>query len=396
VYKGLEEAIINLLHNQRFYGEFLVGMNKQFDYNMKYSAGVSITNQINLYINPKLYNQFDLEHRTGILIHECEHVVKDHIKRMGGKVSALGNIGADRAINEFINNLSKGNKVYAHIPDSAKLTIDGEERDIQYITVENFKKLLKTPVDVKNGETMEYYVKLLQEHGDPEKIQGQETCDDHGKMQESSGEGIAREVVKNAVNRAHRRAGAGNSPNHINELVERMNAAVTNWRQQLQRFVARNTDMDIDSTRKRISRRFGLYSPGNIKTPRLKVGVAIDTSGSVSDKYLGMFLGQLDHFTRLGMEVHVVQADMTVNASFEYKQGMKIEIKGRGGTLFQPAIDELEKTACDVIIYFTDGETFSEVPKSKKPVLWCLCPSYTIPTGWTEKDVIKIKEDNGT
>jgi predicted metal-dependent peptidase len=148
--------------------------------------------------------------------------------------------------------------------------------------------------------------------------------------------------------------------------------------------------MSIDSSRKRRSRRFGLLSPGIIKEPILKLGVALDTSGSVHDKYLTQFFSELNKLHNMGYEIHVVQADMVVQSSELYNPKKPIQVKGRGGTAFQPAIDALDKIECDALVYFTDGETGRETPKSKKPILWALCPSYSMPNGALEKDCIKI------
>ena len=194
------------------------------------------------------------------------------------------------------------------------------------------------------------------------------------------------------MNKAKDGAGAGNVPGDMAILIEELNKSVVSWRSVLQRFVAKQVEVNIDSSRKRRSRRYGLIHPGTIKDPTLRLGIAVDTSGSVSDAYLTQFMSEVKKISELGIDIFFVQADMKVTSAEEYNPRKKIEIKGRGGTLFQPAIDELMKKKVDGIIYFTDGECFGEELTITVPILWCLCPSYTTPTGQKEKDIVKIPE----
>lgn len=402
--KPLEEAIISLLLNYRFYGELVQLMNKVFTKEVPI-AGVSVTNKINLYINPATFNQLSLDVRVGVLLHEIKHVTEFHMdrsKKVAKSFNKALNVAADRAINEWIHVVTKNKKLIASVPDGFVLNIDGKDEDIKPVTKKNFQDMYPDKA-VLDNETMEYYYQFLKdnakkgENGENDFEGDMDLMDDHSKWEESNDSSEAtKEVVRNSLNKAQRAAGAGNTPGDMSQLIEELNKATVNWRSVLQRFVARCVESTIDSSRKKISRRFGIIHPGTIREPVLKLGIAVDTSGSVSDAYLKQFFSEMKKINEQGIEIFLVQADMQVTSAKKYNPKEKIEVKGRGGTLFQPAIDELEKVECDAIIYFTDGETFSETPVSKKPLLWALCPSYTIPTGWTERNTIKITLPEGT
>lgn len=404
MYKPLEEAIISLLLNYRFYGELIQTMNKSFTKEVPI-AGVSVTNKINLYINPDTFNQLSLDLRVGVLLHEIKHVTEFHMdrsKKVAKSFNKALNVAADRAINEWIHVVTKNKKLIASIPDQFTIDIDGKAEDFKPVTKKNFQDTYPDKTILDN-ETMEYYYQFLKdnakksENGESDFEGDMDLMDDHGKWEESNNSSdMTKEVVRNSLNKAQRSAGAGNTPGDMAQLIEELNKSTVNWRSVLQRFVANCVESRIDSSRKKISRRFGIIHPGTIREPVLKLGIAVDTSGSVSDAYLKQFFSEIKKINEQGIEIFLVQADMQVTSAKKYNSREKIEVKGRGGTLFQPAIDELEKIECDAILYCTDGETFNETPKTKKPILWVLCPSYTIPTGWTEKNTIKVTLPEGT
>ena len=100
--------------------------------------------------------------------------------------------------------------------------------------------------------------------------------------------------------------------------------------------------------------------------------VSFDTSGSVSDQELHSFASELS-----GLISHVicdfVCFDTMVHGEpVEYsRRNKKIEIKGRGGTCFEPIIKLAEERGYDGLIIFTDGDA-PIPPKPKVRVLWAL------------------------
>jgi len=402
MYNVLEDTIRKMITNYPFYANLISIMDKKLTEDVPIAA-VSITSRINLMINPKTFNKMPEAVRVGILLHECYHIIHNHIGRSKSVSKSFNkalNIAADRAINEHLHILSKNNKITATIPDSLEVELKGKKETMKFVTKKNFQDTYQGKT-IKDNETMEYYYKFLKdnaEKGDgPGDFGGDmDTVDDHEGWGDSASQEQVEEVTKNAMNKAAQRTKAGDIPGDVQQALDKMNNSTVNWKNVLQRFVAKCVDMSIDSSRKRRSRRFKLMHPGTIKEPILKLGIAVDTSGSVADKYLQQFFGEINKIHNMGIEIYIVQADYVVQSAEKYDPKKPLVAKGRGGTAFQPAIDALEKIECDSYIYFTDGETGSEEPKSKRPILWALCPSYTIPTGYSEKSTIKITlpEDN--
>lgn len=397
MYDVLEATILKMIQVYPFYANLIMLMDKKLTEEIPIAA-VSVTSRINLMINPKTFNPLPEAVRVGILLHECYHIIHNHIGRSRSVSKSFNkalNIAADRAINEHIHILTKGNKVTATIPDELTVKVNGEEQKMKFVTKKNFQDTYKGK-QINDNDTMEYYYKFLKDNarkGDgPGDFGGDmDTIDDHSSWEDSdvTTEQV-NEVIKKNMNKAAENTSAGNIPGDVKKALNELNKSIISWNNVLQRFVAKCVDTSIDSSRKRRSRRFKLIHPGTIKEPKLRLGIAVDTSGSVDDAYLQQFFGEIKKIHSMGIEIFLVQADYAVQAAEEYNPKKPIVVKGRGGTAFQPAIDELQRIECDAIVYFTDGCTDGEKPKTKKPILWALCPPYKIPPANDVKNTIKI------
>jgi len=395
---ALEETLIKMMSSYPYYSNLIQQMDKKLTRDVPIAA-VSVTSRINLYINPDTFGKLPMNVRVGVLLHECYHILHDHIgrsKSVAKKFNKALNIAADRAINEHLHTVAKNGSLVATIPDRLKVEMNGKVQEMRFVTKKNFQDTYKGKL-IKDNETMEYYYKFLKDNAQKSKDGSDDfggdmdTVDDHDKWEEggSTPEEV-REVVKGAVNKAAQKTAAGSIPADVQTIINELNKSVVSWQHILQRFVAKCTNVTIDSSRKRRNRRYGLIHAGIKKEPELRLGIAIDTSGSVHDKYLQQFFSEVKKIHGYGIEVLICEADADVQNTYEYDPKKPIAVKGRGGTMFQPAITKLEQAKVDGIIYLTDGENYSEDLKIKLPILWGLCPSYTIPKGAKEKDCIKI------
>jgi predicted metal-dependent peptidase len=165
MYAVLESTIIEMLKNYPFYANLITLMDKRLTEEVPLAA-VGISSRITLMINPKTFNPLPQEVRVGILLHECYHIIHNHIARSKSVSKTFNkalNIAADRAINEHIHVLTKNNKITATIPDEFDLTVDGKVQKMKPVTKKNFQETYKDKV-VLDNETMEYYYKFLKEN----------------------------------------------------------------------------------------------------------------------------------------------------------------------------------------------------------------------------------------
>ena len=128
-------------------------------------------------------------------------------------------------------------------------------------------------------------------------------------------------------------------------------------------------------TRMKPNRRYGFEFMGSKFEPKTHLLVAVDVSGSIGSDDLQNFFSIINRFFSFGVEaLQVISFDTEIKQEFELKKATKnIQITGRGGTNFQPAINYYENhPEYQGMIIFTDG--YAEVPKITQPkqILWIL------------------------
>jgi predicted metal-dependent peptidase len=120
----------------------------------------------------------------------------------------------------------------------------------------------------------------------------------------------------------------------------------------------------------------------------------LDTSGSISSAELATYVGNL-----LGLieetgpeQIAVIQCDSAVRKVDYLGSGEtvdRIEVHGRGGTLFQPAFDWIAGSGFDphIIVYATDLAARDTPTDPGLPVIW-LTPSRgrSVPFG----DIVEV------
>ena len=212
-------------------------------------------------------------------------------------------------------------------------------------------------------------------------------------------------------------SGAGNSQEHrdsqiselwedneeaccnINEFIE-VATASNNWGTvagKLQGLIKASLKVDMDYrkmlslfktsvisskrrlTRMRPNRRSGFDAMGSRYELSTNLLIAVDVSGSVTDRSLQFFFSVINRLFKYGVEkLDVLQFDATIQGEPEplKKARRTVKIMGRGGTSFQPAADYYcEHPEYDGLIYFTDGYAPPPVFNTKRPidVLWVIC-----------------------
>lgn len=212
-------------------------------------------------------------------------------------------------------------------------------------------------------------------------------------------------------------SGAGNSQEHrdsqiselwedneeaccnINEFIE-VATASNNWGTvagKLQGLIKASLKVDIDYrkmlslfktsvisskrrlTRMRPNRRSGFDAMGSRYELSTNLLIAVDVSGSVTDRSLQFFFSVINRLFKYGVEkLDVLQFDAQIQGEIEplKKARRTVKIMGRGGTSFQPAADYYcEHPEYDGLIYFTDGYAPPPVFNTKRPidVLWVIC-----------------------
>jgi predicted metal-dependent peptidase len=326
---------------------------------------------------PEFVDKLTDRQLAGVACHEVMHPTMGHFARMGSRDPMRWNRAGDRAINAIL--VASG----IELPEGALLPANGQES----WTAEQF-----------------YDVEPESDDGDPDMDPGDGDGDGEdlpGDGEDPSDGGLPTDREWSEV--AHQAAAiAGNSAGAaaFRGALVRPPTRVR-WRDVLRGACARAVAAHghDDTSFAKYSKRSGaVIYPGPI-AHRALVAVVIDTSGSVPDAALETALVEVCEISRLAPEVefYLVTHDAVIQWQGWIQGGKRGDakirgaIKGRGGTMFDPAYRAIESAGkkFDAMVHLTDGEpcdgSWPVKPRNvRKPVAALIgCASRgAIPEGW--------------
>jgi predicted metal-dependent peptidase len=150
---------------------------------------------------------------------------------------------------------------------------------------------------------------------------------------------------------------------NLADLLQRLRhiePAKFDWKGYLRRFIGNSSVSYTKKLRRKYNKRY-VENPGLKIKFKNNILVGVDTSGSVSNSELKEFMNELVHMHKTGHKITVAQCDTRLNSVEEFNPRKDWEIKGRGGTSFQPVIDlyNERKGLYTALIYLTDGEAYT-------------------------------------
>jgi predicted metal-dependent peptidase len=359
----VSKASKTLMFSEPFYGLFLIGMNKKYNNDVP-TAGVSKNGMnIQLTINPEFFSNLQFNHQQGLLKHELLHIAFGHlILKDNYSNYKLFNIAADLEINQYIDidYLPEGGLKLENFPELNLPKKAGT--DVYY-------KLLEEAEEAGNCPGLDNL--LSQMDGESEYCHA--TWKEFDELSEADKKLIQKQIdhqLKETADTTIKRQGY--IPGELKEIIERLNTiepAVTNWKAYLKRFVGNSSIPYTKKLRRKYNKRY-IGNPGLKIKFKNHICVGVDTSGSVSNDELKEFMNELCHMHKTGHQITVIQCDTQINSIEVFNPKKDWDIKGRGGTSFQPVIDHYnEKPRYTALIYLTDGEACSPV-ECPKNALW--------------------------
>ena len=181
---------------------------------------------------------------------------------------------------------------------------------------------------------------------------------------------------------------AGKLPGGAVRALEASQAARVDWRELLRR--AWSDTIPADYSWMRPNRRHvwsGLYLPGITSEGVGEIAVAVDCSGSVSARQLGLFQEEIRSILagQRPRLVHVICFDAAVQKVETFQAGETISLVavGGGGTDFRPCFDWLRERGIvpEALVFLTDlcGTFPSDAPPY--PVIWASTENRRAPFG---------------
>jgi predicted metal-dependent peptidase len=360
----IARAAKTLMLMEPFYGYFLIGLNKKIIKTIP-TAGVSKKGiNVDLSVNPEFFDKLPEKHRIGLLKHELLHISFGHlILRDRYEDHRLFNIAADLEINQYIDE--------DYLPEGG-------------ITMEMFEDL---NLDERAG-TDYYYKKLdearkegncsalegILEQMDGNSIYDHPTWDEFNELSEADKKLVQKQIehqLKETTDTIRKRQGT--IPGELAEILDRLftiEPPSFNWKQYLRRFVGNSSISYTKKLRRKYNKRY-TANPGLKIKFKNHILVGVDTSGSVSTEELKEFMNELHHMHKTGHQITVAQCDTQINSIEVFNPKKDWDIKGRGGTDFQPVVDHYneKKGLYTALIYLTDGEAYTPVDCPKN-ALW--------------------------
>jgi len=340
--------------------------------------------------------EFSEEEQVAVCVHECLHVAFRHVQR-GLKIyekegsayrADLWNVACDAVINNSIARLPWA-RLPQHGVDLEKLlgTDLLKAKPAHLWTSEQIYGELKTrrcglPVpsfsladDLNGSQAASGPVTAPGSHP-----QGRYT-DSHQTEMESR---IWRERIV--------RAQAGSHPGGVlRKLASDVPQPQVRWELVLREFLNARCLPTTESSWNRPSRRTlsqgqraRFIEAGNERKKGLtRIGVVVDTSGSISDEVIGIFVGEINGIMRAtAAETVVVDCDAAVQMVRVFRRPLlDYSPRGGGGTDFRPGLAELERHRVTVGLYLTDLCGVFPDRRPVFPLLWAVTQDLNVPFG---------------
>ena len=363
VKEKVSRSIKTLILKEPFYGLFVVGLNKSYIKSIP-TAGVSKHGiGVKLSINPDFFDSLNDKHQIGLIKHEVLHISFGHlVLRDKYPDHKLFNIAADIEINQYIAD--------DYLPEGGLTLETFSDLDLpKKAGTDTYYKLLQEAKEEGNCDALNDV--LDQMNGDSQ--YDHQTWDEFDDLTEADKKLVQKQIehqLKETAETTEKRRGT--IPGELAGLIERLTNVEPpkfNWKAFLRRFVGNSTISYTKKLRRKYNKRYNA-NPGLKIKFKNHVCVGVDTSGSVSNDELKEFMSELVHMHKTGHKITVVQCDTQINSVEEFNPRKDWEVKGRGGTDFQPVIDHYnEKGYYTSLIYLTDGEAYSpnDCPKN---TLW--------------------------
>jgi predicted metal-dependent peptidase len=353
-------------------------------------CSTAATDGRNFYYNTRFIKMLRPKEIEFLFGHEVLHCVYDHFGRRGDRDPQLFNIANDYCVNADLIKHRVGEKITS-VPCLHDPKYDGmSSEEIYDLLYEKAEK-----IDI--GKLLD---QMIDEHLDGE---GDPDGDDsEGGDQEGKGRPKLtqeeRQQIKDEIKEAMLAAaatvdGAGNLPAGVKRLIQELTEPQMNWRELLR--MQLESTIKSDYTWMRASRKgwhMDAVMPGMKVDPMIDIAVALDASGSISEKMLKDFLGEIqgimDSFP--AYRIHVFTFDTEAYNPAQYDSDnlddiCDYEVKGGGGTDFDAIYNYLKAEEIEPkrLVVFTDGYPFgSWGDENYADTVWILHGTTTIEPPW--------------
>ena len=315
----------------------------------------------NFYYNLEFVDKLKPKEAEFGFAHEVLHNVFDHMGRRDHRDPQLSNIAADYATNQILKDERIG-----EVPSWIKIFQDDKYRGMSYEEI--YDKLEEKAIKIDISTLGE----LLDEH-----LDGDDEGDGDGDGEEKEGGGKGRprltaeekkqirDEIKEAMVASAQAAGAGRVPAGVARMINDFTEPKMDWRQMLRMNIQSIIKSNFSFSRpNRKSQHCGAILPGMMNEETIDVAVAIDMSGSISDKQAKDFIsevkGIMDEYVDFKLDLWTFDTEVYGYKQFTGDTADEIldyKCEGGGGTMFEANWDFMKEQGIEPkrFIMFTDG-----------------------------------------
>lgn len=383
----LQKARTRILLDQPFFSAIL--LRRALTESDRYPT-LAVDVEGNIYYNPRFVARLTTDETVFALCHEILHVVGRHACRRGQRERQRWIYAADAWINDTLRHAGIGSPVdgTVHLPGSRFCTVDAI-----------YASLPERP----GGSSQRDGTAQGRTEGD-----AQNDCWDNGfgddlvdgEQRDDGGRRDIEASVKMLVGYAAQEARSrGRMPLALERIVDDVLPTQLPWQALLERFMARCARDEL--AWRRPNRRFiarGIYLPTVSAETRIgTVVIGIDTSGSIDDSTLSVFVNEVNdiveacHPERVAMiycDTRIQRVDHYAPEDFP----LQARPQGGGGTDLREIFDYVEREglAPDCLLLFTDCRT-PWPEQASWPTVVCSTTGLKAPTHLA--DTIHFPED---
>ena len=357
----IQNAVMKLLLSQPFYGSLAAAVSLR-------ESRATAKLQMTLLPSPVLkynndwYETLPDAQAVGALLHELLHLLLLHALRRGERDPLLWAVCCDMAVND---------QLPAEMLPPEAVTTEKIEKEVHHelqrgASAERYYAELISLLDDRISLVQrESTVSLRMSNGSLLEADMQQE-EDVSQVNEQALKSKLRELIDEA------RPG-GEVPKALaGELETVYEQARIDWKTMFKRFLTGRGRMQTRATYKRESRRYDSY-PGSKRSVGLKVLIALDESGSISNDQLQTFFNELMALNRItNAQILVTEFDTECTKPMpaeEYRHAKPREKSG--GTDFKPVFALADSLKVSLVVIFTDGEGTAPEQVSQR-VLWVL------------------------
>ena len=350
-----------------------------------------------VFYNPHFMGALSDSDFDGVLLHEVLHAALVHVPRRSQRDPQGWNIAADIVINGILMQngftLPEGHirniELERYAVEEVYALLPREQQQPQLIFVD---LLDEPPKDADNAEEGEGKGK---DGKDKKKFRGKKLSESDSMSEAEKGELERR--WKQAIQQAQavsRSLGKGDLPLGVERAFGLIGAPQLDWKTVLWRFLVRTPTDFAGYDRRHVGRGYYLE---NLEGENLRVYICIDTSGSIDEAQVGLFMSEVMGILRSypHLEATLYYADAALYGGYPLKPDSEVPApQGGGGTDFRPFFSHVaqqhEPYLGGVLIYLTDGWGDFPAQAPDLPTLWVVAPGGMNPEEFPFGEAVKL------